>query len=157
MVPACYFLIVYKKVEDSGGPWRLSSTINHLYIKRLYYEWRIFLYFQTFGIFLFFSYYTCNKIYTYIQNYISLLRHLLSIDSLLLLIINKSIFNYFYTRRVTFVTILFIEMFIPSQRISYKDMNKLKIKRIYLPYDDEAGYRILIVRLWPRGISKINK
>lgn len=35
-------------------------------------------------------------------------------------------------------------------------MNKLKIKRIYLPYDEEDGYRILIDRLWPRGISKTN-
>ena len=35
-------------------------------------------------------------------------------------------------------------------------MNKLKIKRIYLPYDEEDGYRILIDRLWPRGISKVN-
>ena len=53
MIAAYYFLIVYKKVEDSGGQWRLTSTTNHLYIKRLYYEWRIFPYFQTFGIFLF--------------------------------------------------------------------------------------------------------
>ena len=35
-------------------------------------------------------------------------------------------------------------------------MNKLKIKRIYLPYDEEDGYRILIDRLWPRGISTAN-
>ena len=33
-------------------------------------------------------------------------------------------------------------------------MNKLQIKRIYLPVDDSDGYRILVDRLWPRGISK---
>ena len=47
-------------------------------------------------------------------------------------------------------------MFISSHKINNKDMNKLKIKRIYLPYDEEDGYRILIDRLWPRGISKVN-
>ncbi len=30
----------------------------------------------------------------------------------------------------------------------------LKIKRIYDDYDDEDGYRILVDRLWPRGMSK---
>lgn len=33
-------------------------------------------------------------------------------------------------------------------------MNELKIKRIYLPKEEDDGYRILIDRLWPRGISK---
>lgn len=33
-------------------------------------------------------------------------------------------------------------------------MNKLRIKRVYLPADEEDGYRILIDRLWPRGVSK---
>ena len=35
-------------------------------------------------------------------------------------------------------------------------MNELKIKRIYLPYNEDDGFRILIDRLWPRGISKVN-
>ncbi len=30
----------------------------------------------------------------------------------------------------------------------------IKLKRIYEPYDKEDGYRILVDRLWPRGISK---
>lgn len=30
----------------------------------------------------------------------------------------------------------------------------IKIKRIYDPLNDNDGYRILIDRLWPRGISK---
>lgn len=33
-------------------------------------------------------------------------------------------------------------------------MNKLQIKRIYLPAESTDGYRILVDRLWPRGISK---
>jgi uncharacterized protein YeaO (DUF488 family) len=33
-------------------------------------------------------------------------------------------------------------------------MHDLKIKRVYEPYDERDGYRILIDRLWPRGISK---
>lgn len=32
---------------------------------------------------------------------------------------------------------------------------KLKIKRIYLPTEEDDGYRILIDRLWSRGISKV--
>jgi len=32
----------------------------------------------------------------------------------------------------------------------------LKIKRIYLPAEDTDGYRILVDRLWPRGIKKEN-
>ena len=31
---------------------------------------------------------------------------------------------------------------------------RLKIKRIYLPAEEDDGYRILIDRLWPRGVSK---
>lgn len=31
---------------------------------------------------------------------------------------------------------------------------KLKIKRIYIPAEEDDGYRILIDRLWPRGVSK---
>lgn len=30
----------------------------------------------------------------------------------------------------------------------------IKIKRIYEPFDKSDGYRILIDRLWPRGIKK---
>ena len=33
-------------------------------------------------------------------------------------------------------------------------MNFIKIKRIYEPKDENDGYRVLIDRLWPRGISK---
>jgi len=30
----------------------------------------------------------------------------------------------------------------------------IKLKRIYDRYDKEDGYRVLVDRLWPRGISK---
>lgn len=30
----------------------------------------------------------------------------------------------------------------------------VKLKRIYDPYNKDDGYRILVDRLWPRGISK---
>ncbi|GEP91371.1 Uncharacterized conserved protein YeaO, DUF488 family [Chitinophaga terrae (ex Kim and Jung 2007)] len=30
----------------------------------------------------------------------------------------------------------------------------LQVKRIYEPYDEKDGFRILVDRLWPRGISK---
>ncbi|MDR6125049.1 uncharacterized protein YeaO (DUF488 family) [Bacillus sp. SLBN-46] len=33
-------------------------------------------------------------------------------------------------------------------------MNNIFLKRVYEPYDDMDGCRILIDRLWPRGISK---
>lgn len=33
-------------------------------------------------------------------------------------------------------------------------MRKIKIKRIYDEPSDDDGYRILVDRLWPRGISK---
>ncbi len=32
--------------------------------------------------------------------------------------------------------------------------NSMKIKRIYEPVSPEDGYRILVDRIWPRGISK---
>ena len=32
----------------------------------------------------------------------------------------------------------------------------IQIKRIYEEYSDADGYRILVDRLWPRGISKAN-
>ncbi len=33
-------------------------------------------------------------------------------------------------------------------------MNTIKIKRIYEPYESDDGFRILVDRLWPRGIKK---
>lgn len=30
----------------------------------------------------------------------------------------------------------------------------IKLKRVYDPADPEDGYRVLVERLWPRGISK---
>ncbi len=30
----------------------------------------------------------------------------------------------------------------------------IKIKRIYEPFSDQDGFRILVDRLWPRGLSK---
>lgn len=30
----------------------------------------------------------------------------------------------------------------------------IKLKRIYDPYHKEDGYRVLVDRLWPRGVSK---
>lgn len=33
-------------------------------------------------------------------------------------------------------------------------MNKIQIKRIYEPVSTDDGYRILVDRLWPRGIKK---
>lgn len=33
-------------------------------------------------------------------------------------------------------------------------MHELRIKRVYLPAEEADGYRILIDRLWPRGLSK---
>lgn len=36
-----------------------------------------------------------------------------------------------------------------------KQMNELRIKRIYLSPEEDDGYRLLIDRLWPRGISKV--
>jgi uncharacterized protein YeaO (DUF488 family) len=35
-------------------------------------------------------------------------------------------------------------------------MGKIKIKRIYDEPSDDDGYRVLVDRLWPRGISKKN-
>lgn len=35
-------------------------------------------------------------------------------------------------------------------------MNNLEIKRIYQPIDNCDGFRILVDRLWPRGIKKID-
>lgn len=33
-------------------------------------------------------------------------------------------------------------------------MSNIHLKRIYDPYSKEDGYRILVDRLWPRGIKK---
>lgn len=33
-------------------------------------------------------------------------------------------------------------------------MNVIRIKRIYEPWDEADGHRILADRLWPRGVSK---
>lgn len=33
---------------------------------------------------------------------------------------------------------------------------KVQIKRVYLPAADSDGYRVLVDRLWPRGIKKEN-
>ena len=33
-------------------------------------------------------------------------------------------------------------------------MNTIKIKRIYETYENADGYRILVDRLWPRGVTK---
>ena len=33
-------------------------------------------------------------------------------------------------------------------------MKKIKIKRIYDDPSDDDGYRVLVDRLWPRGVSK---
>ena len=30
----------------------------------------------------------------------------------------------------------------------------MKLKRVYLPAEETDGYRILVDRLWPRGVSK---
>lgn len=35
-------------------------------------------------------------------------------------------------------------------------MSTVKTKRIYSPPEESDGYRILVDRLWPRGISKQN-
>ncbi len=35
-------------------------------------------------------------------------------------------------------------------------MANIFLKRVYDPYDEADGYRILVDRLWPRGISKEN-
>lgn len=35
-------------------------------------------------------------------------------------------------------------------------MGKIKIKRIYDEPTDDDGYRVLVDRLWPRGVSKMD-
>lgn len=33
---------------------------------------------------------------------------------------------------------------------------EIRIKRVYLPAADDDGFRILVDRLWPRGIKKVD-
>lgn len=35
-------------------------------------------------------------------------------------------------------------------------MMKVQCKRVYLPAEESDGYRVLVDRLWPRGIKKEN-
>lgn len=35
-------------------------------------------------------------------------------------------------------------------------MAKIQIKRVYTPTEESDGYRVLVDRLWPRGIKKEN-
>ena len=37
---------------------------------------------------------------------------------------------------------------------SFYKMAEIKIKRIYQPAEDSDGFRILVDRLWPRGVRK---
>jgi len=39
--------------------------------------------------------------------------------------------------------------------LSKLDGKMIKIKRAYQPADEKDGFRILVDRLWPRGISKV--
>lgn len=39
--------------------------------------------------------------------------------------------------------------------MSKLDGKMIKIKRAYQPADEKDGFRILVDRLWPRGISKV--
>ena len=34
------------------------------------------------------------------------------------------------------------------------DMERVRLKRAYVPPDPADGYRVLVDRLWPRGVSK---
>lgn len=40
------------------------------------------------------------------------------------------------------------------RRVQLSCMAKLRIKRVYDPAKESDGYRVLIDRLWPRGLSK---
>lgn len=35
-------------------------------------------------------------------------------------------------------------------------MVSIKVKRVYIPAEEEDGFRILVDRLWPRGLKKAN-
>jgi uncharacterized protein YeaO (DUF488 family) len=41
-----------------------------------------------------------------------------------------------------------------SPKPSWHNKMKLQVKRIYDPAQEQDGYRVLVDRLWPRGISK---
>lgn len=43
---------------------------------------------------------------------------------------------------------------VSSTHLKIKPMKDIKIKRIYVEPSDDDGYRILVDRLWPRGVSK---
>lgn len=41
-----------------------------------------------------------------------------------------------------------------SIHLNYKPMKEIKLKRIYDDPSGDDGYRVLVDRLWPRGVSK---
>ena len=49
-----------------------------------------------------------------------------------------------------------IQTFLDRGKILNRLLTKvmIKLKRIYGPYDKKDGYRVLVDRLWPRGVSK---
>ena len=46
--------------------------------------------------------------------------------------------------------------FMPIDISGIIDRVMIKIKRVYETYSSEDGYRVLVDRLWPRGVSKQN-
>ncbi len=38
--------------------------------------------------------------------------------------------------------------------MNISDHQRIRIKRIYEEYSEDDGYRVLVDRLWPRGVSK---
>ena len=45
---------------------------------------------------------------------------------------------------------------LPHRTIGGVLIMQLKLERIYTKPVDTDGYRVLVDRLWPRGISKVN-
>ena len=45
---------------------------------------------------------------------------------------------------------------LPQRTIGGVFIMQLKLERIYTKPVDTDGYRVLVDRLWPRGISKVN-
>lgn len=45
------------------------------------------------------------------------------------------------------------QTFLPNQQVELPDM-EIRIKRIYEPYSEDDGFRLLVDRLWPRGLKK---
>lgn len=39
---------------------------------------------------------------------------------------------------------------------TFLTMTIIELKRVYEPYDEADGYRVLVDRLWPRGVKKEN-